>query len=178
MSIETNIADSRIAFLSGDYEKALELANQAIALDPKSADAYQCAANAYMSFGKYEEAIVNYTKALNNDADNGDRYFNLAYANTTDNQSVKALQMFAKADEVGCSPNVVGQLYKIMGMACFDMQRGRSLNTSANLFSDILRMAITENFLISGYVLPLCRIGSAGNASHMFGSHLVQRKSS
>ena len=31
--------------------------------------------------------------------------------------------MFAKADEVGCSPNVVGQLYKIMAMLCFDMHR-------------------------------------------------------
>lgn len=36
---------------------------------------------------------------------------------------VKALEMFAKADEVGCSPNVVGQLYKIMAMLCFDMHR-------------------------------------------------------
>lgn len=31
--------------------------------------------------------------------------------------------MFAKADEIGCSPNVVGQLYKIMGMLCFDLHR-------------------------------------------------------
>ena len=31
--------------------------------------------------------------------------------------------MFAKADEVGCSPNVVGQLYKIMAMVCFELQR-------------------------------------------------------
>ena len=107
MSIETNIADSRVAFLNGNYEKALELANQAIALDPKNADAYQCAANAYMSFGNYKDAISNYTKALDNDAYNGDRYFNLAYAYATDNQSVKALQMFARAEEVGCSPNVV-----------------------------------------------------------------------
>ena len=67
--------------------------------------------------------IDHYKKALENDADNGDRYFNLGYAYASDNQPVKALEMFAKADEVGCSPNVTGQLYKIMAMLCFDMHR-------------------------------------------------------
>ena len=39
-------------------------------------------------------------KAIENDADNGDRYFNLGYAYASDNQPVKALEMFAKADDV------------------------------------------------------------------------------
>ncbi len=50
----TIIADSRLAFIQGRYEESLKLAKQAIELDSKSADAYQCPGNAYMSFGDYE----------------------------------------------------------------------------------------------------------------------------
>lgn len=117
------ISDSRLAFLQGRYDEALKLAKQALDIDRKNADAHQCAGNAYMSREDYESAIKAYKKAVEYDADNGDRYFNLGYAYATANQPVKALEMFAKADEVGCSPNVVGQLYKIMGMLCFDLQR-------------------------------------------------------
>lgn len=76
-----------------------------------------------MSKSDLSSAINHYKKAVENDSDNGDRYFNLGYAYAADNQPVKALEMFAKADEVGSSPNVVGQLYKIMGMLCFDMRK-------------------------------------------------------
>lgn len=122
-NLEGLIADSRLAFIQGRYEVSLKLAKQAIDQDSKNSDAHQCAGNAYMSKADYESAIEHYKKTLENDADNGDRYFNLGYAYASDNQPVKALEMFAKADEVGCSPNVVGQLYKIMAMLCFDMHR-------------------------------------------------------
>lgn len=117
------VADSQLAFLNAQYNASLILAKQALEIAPYNSDAHQCAGNAYMSKADYESAIEHYKKALENDADNGDRYFNLGYAYASDNQPVKALEMFAKADEVGCSPNVVGQLYKIMAMLCFDMHR-------------------------------------------------------
>ena len=53
--------------------------------------------NAYMSSGDYELAIKHYKKTIENDTNNGDRYFNLGYAYASDNQPVKALEMFAKA---------------------------------------------------------------------------------
>lgn len=42
-------------------------------------------------------AIKHYKKTIENDTNNGDRYFNLGYAYASDNQPVKALEMFAKA---------------------------------------------------------------------------------
>lgn len=120
---EELIADSRLAFIQGKYDESLKLAKKALAQDEKNPDAHQCAGNAYMSKTDYESAISHYKKAVENDLDNGDRYFNLGYAYASDNQPVKALEMFAKADEVGCTPPVVGQLYKIMAMLCFDMHR-------------------------------------------------------
>ena len=121
--LEGLVSDSKLAFIQGKYKESLNLAQKALSYDDTCSDAFQCVGNAYMSFGDYESAIDHYKKALENDADNGDRYFNLGYAYASDNQPVKALEMFAKADEVGCSPNVVGQLYKIMAMLCFDMHK-------------------------------------------------------
>ena len=123
ISIEVLIADSRLAFVQGRYNESLKLADEALKVDENNSDAHQCAGNAYMSKQDYDNAIEHYKIAVENDADNGDRYFNLGYAYATSNQPVKALEMFAKADEIGCSPNVVGQLYKIMGMLCFDLHR-------------------------------------------------------
>lgn len=123
ISIEVLIADSRLAFVQGRYNESLKLADEALEVDKNNSDAHQCAGNAYMSKQDYDNAIKHYQSAVENDADNGDRYFNLGYAYATANQPVKALEMFAKADEIGCSPNVIGQLYKIMGMLCFDLHR-------------------------------------------------------
>ena len=74
------ISDSRLAFIQGKYNESLKLAKQALELDSKNPDAHQCAGNAYMSKADYESAIEHYKKAIENDADNGDRYFNLGYA--------------------------------------------------------------------------------------------------
>ena len=97
ISIDELIGYSRLAFIQGKYNESLKLATQALELDHNSSDAYQCAGNAYMSFGNYESAIKHYKKAIENDTNNGDRYFNLGYAYASDNQPVKALEMFAKA---------------------------------------------------------------------------------
>ena len=122
-NIDIIISDSRLAFIQGRYDESLKLAKQALALDEKSADAHQCAANAYMSQADYQSAIEHYQKAVEYDAESGDRYFNLGYAFSSDNKSADALAMFAKTDEKGCSPNVTRQLYKIMAMLCFDMHK-------------------------------------------------------
>lgn len=91
-------------------------------MDPNNADAYLCAGNANMSFEKYDIAIKYYQKAVECEPENGDRYFHLGYALATNSQSAEAIAIFAKADEIGCSPEVTGQLYKILGMLCFDLK--------------------------------------------------------
>lgn len=75
--IASLISDSRLAFIQGKYDESLKLAKQALAEDENSADAHQCAGNAYMSKVDYESAIDHYKRAIENDADNGDCYFNL-----------------------------------------------------------------------------------------------------
>ena len=82
---EELVSMSRLAFVQGRYDESLQLAKQAIPEDEKNFDAHQCAGNAYVSKTDYKSAVEHYKKALENDADNGDRYFNLGYAYASDN---------------------------------------------------------------------------------------------
>ena len=103
MSEQVNqlLADSRLAFLNQQNGKALNLALEAIKLEPKNADAYKCAGNAYMSMERYEDAIRNYRDAVKNDPNNGNRYYDLGFACATNNRTANAMSAFAKAEELG-----------------------------------------------------------------------------
>ena len=125
MGEKTNqlLADSRLAFLNQQNGKALNLALEAIKLDPKNADAYKCAGNAYMSMERYEDAAKSYQAAVKNDPNNGNRYYDLGFAYATNNRTANAMSAFAKAEELGCVPENLMQLYHILGIICFDLGR-------------------------------------------------------
>ena len=117
------LSDSRLAFLNQQNDVALNLANQAIKLETQNADAYKCAGNALMSLERYGEAIKNYNLAVKYDAGNGNRYFDLGFAQATDERIADAMKNLAKADELGCMPENLIQLYNLLGIICFDIGR-------------------------------------------------------
>lgn len=122
-NIEFLLSDSQLAFLNQQNETALELANQAIAMDAKNPNAYKCAANALMSLERYDDAIKHYRLALKYDPANGNRYFDLGFALATNDKLADALKYLAKADELGCTPENLIQLYNLLGIICFDIGR-------------------------------------------------------
>lgn len=122
-NVDQLLADSRLAFLNQQNGKALNLAQEAIKLDPKNADAYKCAGNAYMSMERYDDAIRNYQAAVKNDPDNGNRHYDLGFAYASNNRSANAVSAFAKAEELGCVTENLMQLYHVLGIICFDMGR-------------------------------------------------------
>lgn len=123
MEAKDLIADSRLAFLNQENETALNLARRAIALEPRNADAYKCAGNACMSLARYDEAIKNYSQAVKCDGANGNRYYDLGFAQATADQTVNAMNSFARAEELGCVPENLVQLYNVLGIICFDIGR-------------------------------------------------------
>lgn len=123
MNIKDLIADSHMAFINQQYESALNLAKQAINLDSKNPNAYKCAANVYMSLERYDEAIKNYSAAVKHDPNNGNRYYDLGYAYAVAEKISEAMKSFAKAEELGCSPENIVQLYNVLGIICFDIGR-------------------------------------------------------
>lgn len=69
-----------------------------------------------MSLSRYDDAIEYYQKAVNCEPDNGNRYFNLGYAQATINKIADTMQNFAKADELGLNEDGAGQMYHILGI--------------------------------------------------------------
>lgn len=125
------ISNSRIAFLNGKLQEAFSLAKVAIKLDPDCADAYQCAANVCMSLNRYDDAIEYYQQAVRCEPDNGNRYFNLGYAQASVNKIADTMQSFAKADELGLNEDAAGQMYHILGIV--NQQLGRLDDALINL---------------------------------------------
>ena len=117
------IADSGLAFLNQENETALNLAKRAIVLEARNPDAYKCAGNACMSLARYDEAIKNYSQAVKYDGANGNRYYDLGFAQATAEQTVNAMNSFARAEELGCLPENLVQLYNVLGIICFDIGR-------------------------------------------------------
>lgn len=123
MSVKDIIANSHLAFLNQENETALNLANQAIKLEPNNPDAYKCAGNACMSLERYDNAIKYYHIAAKYDSNNGNRYYDLGYAFATAEKLADAMKNFAKAEELGCIPENLVQLYNLLGIICFDIGR-------------------------------------------------------
>lgn len=117
------LADSRLAFMNRQNDTALSLANKAIQLEYNNADAYKCAGNALMSLQRYDEAVKNYSLAVKYNASNGNRYYDLGFAQATNNKLAEAIKSLAKADELGCTPENYMQLYNLLGVICFDIGR-------------------------------------------------------
>ncbi len=125
------IANSQTAFVNGRFQEAFALAKSAIKLDPKCADAYQCAANVCMSLSRYEDAIEYYQNAVNCEPENGNRYFNLGYAQASVSKIADAMQNFAKADELGLNEDAAAQMYHILGI--MNQQLGKLDDALINL---------------------------------------------
>lgn len=123
MNVKDLIANSHFAFLNQENQTALDLARQAIKLEPKNPNAHKCAANACMSLERYDEAIAYYRHAVQYDPNNGNRYYDLGYALATSEKLSDAMKNFAKAEELKCTPENTVQLYNILGIICFDIGR-------------------------------------------------------
>jgi tetratricopeptide (TPR) repeat protein len=121
--VKVLLNDSRLAFMNQQNDTALKLAVEAIKLDPKEPEAYKCAGDACMSLERYDKAVKNYRLAVKYDANNGNRYYDLGFALASYEKIADALKILTKADELGCTPDNLAQLYNILGIVCFDIGR-------------------------------------------------------
>jgi len=70
-----------------------------------------------------DEAIEYYRTAVKYDPDNGNRYYDLGFALASAERFSDALKNLAKAEELGCTPENLVQLYNLLGILCFDIGR-------------------------------------------------------
>jgi len=124
LDLKQLFADSHFALINGQNDVALKLAKEALKLEPKSPDAHQCAADAYMSLERYNDAITHYKDAVKYDPNNGNRYYDLGFAFATTERLVDALKYFEKAESLNnCTPEKIAQLHLLLGMVCFEIGR-------------------------------------------------------
>ena len=76
-----------------------------------------------MSLERYDEAISSYRNAVKYDANNGNRYYDLGFAQASNEKLADAIKSLSKAEELGCIPENLVQLYTLMGIICFDIGR-------------------------------------------------------
>ncbi len=58
------IDEGNVLYYKGDYNRAIQLWNEALAINPKLVEAYNNRGNAYSNKGEYDRAIADYSQAL------------------------------------------------------------------------------------------------------------------
>lgn len=110
------IANSNIAFGSGDYKNALKYAESAITIDKKGVEGYSCAGKACMSLEMTKEAVDYFKKAVSIETNNGNLQFLLGYAQVLSGETASALASLTRALECNCDEAIKGQIYKMIAM--------------------------------------------------------------
>ena len=91
-----------IEFKEVEYgTKAIEVANQVLALDPNNADAYREIGYANEIMQKYDEAIKAYNKAVSLNPQDADAYSNMGHAYSLMGDNKKAEENYLKAVALG-----------------------------------------------------------------------------
>lgn len=123
VQVKQLLADSRVAFVNGENETALNIANEARKIEPNNPEVHRQIGLIYLTLKKYEESIKSYSIAAKFDANNGNRYFDLGVAYAAANNLTEAVRYLAKAEELGCNKRNYAKLYHILGMACYELRR-------------------------------------------------------
>lgn len=112
------LSNADIAFDNGQYEEALKWYRKALEVTPDDIYALSRAGAICVSLKKMDEALIHFGKAKELDPENGDNVFNYANACFYNNEVVKAFNLYAEAERIGCSEDVMPRLYYQMGLMC------------------------------------------------------------
>lgn len=100
-------------FMAGKADKAIEVFNQLIDLDP-SARSYASLGLSYRHLGRFDEARKNFTQGLKLDAKNTVCLFNLGYIESRQGNQVKAEEYFQRAIKI--NPNYADALMELANL--------------------------------------------------------------
>lgn len=91
---------SRALVNTGDFEGAVKIAKEAVAVDATSAEPHQAMGRAYLAAGNLQEAIDSFHKAIELDPEHGYAMNNLGFAYLRANQNANAAFILEKAAEL------------------------------------------------------------------------------
>lgn len=114
--VDELIAKAKISFSNNQYESALSYCKMALELEPNSIIAYSLAGNICLVWEKLVESENYFCKAIELDGSTGERYFELANSQFGQKKYAKALENYARAEQLGCSNEVKQKIYYLMGI--------------------------------------------------------------
>jgi len=93
-----------VSWNRGDYEKAISNFSEVLKINPKSANAYRHRGSIYLQRRQYDQAVSDYTKALEIESRGGaapDAYYHRAEAYRRKGQYDEAISDYTRAFEIG-----------------------------------------------------------------------------
>ena len=110
------LANAKSAFSNGQHQLALELCEKVIAIEPSCVDAITGAGKACLILEKFQESEQYFQEAVDLDSANGERYFDFGWAKFGLEKYPETLSNFTKAEQLGCSDEVMQKLYYQVGI--------------------------------------------------------------
>jgi len=95
--IETLLVQSKQALEQNRIKEAIDFAEKALELNPKSAEGYNARGLAYYAFSEYEKALADYTKAIELSPNYKDAFYNRGVCYYWLSKTDLALEDFKKA---------------------------------------------------------------------------------
>lgn len=123
MDFEEIMSYAQIAFYTADFEKAIDHAKKAKEIQPHNPEVHELLAKSYQALGQTDKAVKSFEKAVECDVTNGDRYVELGIAYGGNEQPLMALETFAKAENLHCSDDYKGGMYRTLAMLDYDLGR-------------------------------------------------------
>lgn len=123
MDFEELMSYAQIAFYTADFEKAIEHAENALRQQPENPDVHELIAKSWQALGQPDKAVRCFEKAVKCDVTNGDRYVELGIAYGSAEKPLKALEAFAEAENLHCSDDYRGGMYRTLAMLDYDLGR-------------------------------------------------------
>lgn len=112
------LQDAELAVTNERYDMALELLEEAIALEPENLQALSRAGAISVALQDFDKAYTFFEKALQIDPDEGSNHFNMGNACFFRGEHARAFEYFTEADRIGCPDDVQMQLWYQMMILC------------------------------------------------------------
>lgn len=115
---EELLTNAESAFVNKQYQVSLEYYLNALEVKPDDVYLLSRAGSLCVVLGRYEDAFRHFIRAAEVDPDNGDNYYNLGNVYYFIKDYAKCLDMYTKAEMIGCSSEVLNKLYFQKAMLC------------------------------------------------------------
>ncbi len=117
-TFEELFSGAEVAFGNKQYGVSLDYYVRALELKPDDLYILSRAGSICIVLGRYEDAFKYFLRGIEVDPNNGDNYYNLGNAYYFVQDYTKCLDMYTKAEMIGCSPEVLNKLYFQKAMLC------------------------------------------------------------